>query len=1595
MILKNIYSYFFSKKYCLFIILLSIIFFYSNAKITIGNYPTCKILNNGKYLVISSTNITTTDSSFTSIINNMNFNSTIYNTLDDIYSTTIAQFSKEDNGYIIAIIKNDLYIFTDNGKYIKNVEDISFIEINQIYNIIPFGHLEKEYYFYIIYSNETTDYNTYNKLIFIKCIFNSLLNTIDFEDSISYSIKVNGNLFSFYSFSCKLMKYNNNKVINCIYGDYNNFISTVFDVNSNINNITEIQTNISNIGGQYFNMEVLPDEKEVSVLCSFRPGGYFHCLIYNITDNSFKNDSLITDSGCSTLLTSLIIEYFYETEEILIGCYGNSLDMYINTFSKKSGFGTSQKIEKAINKDSGQISKGSFILSSNQNKYSIFTVIDEVLYLENIDGLNVEIINPQTDEITSSIICNNNYYYNYQKTECINYIPDGYYCNNTEPRTIDKCHNNCKTCNKGPTTNNNNCLSCKDSDAIYFDLGNCTSNCNFGYYNVNNVNYCKCSFDIKCNNCTYESYTNDLCISCNMEDGYYPKKNDPNNIDTYINCYNKSTISEGYFLNYTSNRYEPCYSTCKNCSEYGNDIDHKCIECKSEYEFKNDFENNSNCYQKCVYNYFYDSNNIYQCTSNNSCPEDYSKLISLKKRCIDDCSKDNIYKFEYNNECLEQCPSETHTTTDNLYKCEDNLNCHLKNLYYNYEQTSCIDFIPDGFYYNNNTLKTLDKCHDNCNTCNTGPTSDNNNCLTCKNTGTIYFDLGNCRSNCSNGFFIEESIKKCKCTNNISCYFCNYESIQNNQCVSCNFEDGYYPKSNDNNNIYPFFNCYKNLEGYYLNNQTYEPCFSTCKYCSGFGNEINNKCIECISTHEFKNDFENDNNCYQKCKYNYYYDSNNTYQCTSEDYCPTNYNKLIVAKTRCIEDCKNDNIYKFEYNNYCYEKCPSGTLPSSNNTYLCDTVKIIEENSEECKLDHKELNFYKKEISINDINILTEEYVNQFGFSNNFVSKYDNFFYSIYTYKNITCLKTTIEKAPQIDFGECYEKIKKNYNINDDLIITIIVIKSDKQDSKSSTKYTFSNPETGKVLLNISEICDDDIIIIQEDLISLIEVLDDKKEEYIIKLTSQGIDVFNISDEFYNDLCYHFESPNGKDVPMKDRIASFFPNITLCDRGCEIKGVDLETMKVKCTCTFNDLINNELMDNVYGQSISEIISVVSSFNINVVKCIKDLFNKDNFVKCIGGFIILGLLFGKIICIFTFIFKGFYYIRKFVFSLTESFLRYSQQKIIKNQPPIKKRNIDNKNNKGIKNENNPKIFKKIKINSAKNIRIFENNANNSLVKFIQFNKNKVVRKNKKHNTIKHDIFNLRSLITKKDNNVNDKNEKINIKSIKEYLSPPLDETDFDDILNKDKRTFCIFFCEKFKKNQIFINAFCINEIMRPRSLKLLMIIMTFELYFVINALFYNEEYLSKLFNSTEKETFFSFIPRRFNQFVYTSVVSKIISYLMGYFFIDKDKLKRIFKKNKEDNIKLNYELSKLVKDIKNRFIGLILMTIFLSLICFIYISCFNIVYPCIRIEWIKSSLFILILMQFLNFLFTFYISCLRFIAIKYNSSKIYKLYLWLD
>jgi len=126
-----------------------------------------------------------------------------------------------------------------------------------------------------------------------------------------------------------------------------------------------------------------------------------------------------------------------------------------------------------------------------------------------------------------------------------------------------------------------------------------------------------------------------------------------NNLD-YYDCYKSP---EGYYLDNEILIYKLCYQSCKKCDKSGSETEHNCLECKSGYNFEIIFDAYKNCYNTCLYRRYYSENdNKIYCTINMECPINYNKLIEDKKECISDCSKDNLYKYEFKNKCYTECP---------------------------------------------------------------------------------------------------------------------------------------------------------------------------------------------------------------------------------------------------------------------------------------------------------------------------------------------------------------------------------------------------------------------------------------------------------------------------------------------------------------------------------------------------------------------------------------------------------------------------------------------------------------------------------------------------------------------------------------------------------------------------------------------------------------------------------------------------------------------------------------------------------------------------------------------------------------------------
>ena len=215
-------------------------------------------------------------------------------------------------------------------------------------------------------------------------------------------------------------------------------------------------------------------------------------------------------------------------------------------------------------------------------------------------------------------------------------------------------------------------------------------------------------------------------------------------------------------------------------------------------------------------------------------------------------------------------------------------------------------------------------------------------------------------------------------------------------------------------------------------------------------------------------------------------------------------------------------------------------------------------------------------------------------------------------------------------------------------------------------------------------------------------------------------------------------------------------------------------------------------------------------------------------------------------------------------------------------------------------------------------------------------------------------------------------------------------EFDDAIVKDNRKFCEFFYETIKEKQAIANTFCAVDVLKTRTMKLIIFILNIILYLIVNGIFFSENYVSEVYNLEGEEGFFDFLPRSINRFVYTTVVSLIVGFIVGCFFFEEKKIKGIFIREKDDRITLKGEIVALLREMQKRYLIFVIIVFIILIVALYYLLCFNYVYPYMQIEWIKSSIVIMIILQIISLLTCIFETIFRFLSFRYKSERIYKL-----
>ena len=830
--------------------------------------------------------------------------------------------------------------------------------------------------------------------------------------------------------------------------------------------------------------------------------------------------------------------------------------------------------------------------------------------------------------------------------------------------------------------------------------------------------------------------------------------------------------------------------------------------------------------------------------------------------CFPDTTEIDGYYIDYNESKYKKCP-------EFCLKCKNSTICIKCKKGYPYFNFQCFSHCPNKTHLNEegnlcicnnkfyvddyNITNCLNK-EENCNDEYPFLLQKNGECLKECNNELPYSFNNICYNKCPNNSIAIDDSKICEC---------EYKFYEENNKLFC------LNKNDECNEKYPYliFNkskCVKScneLNPYIFNNQ----CLSTCD-----GNKINSI-----------------DNKYCICKFNYYIKNLFNYCLNENEKCPEEF--LNLYNNKCVNNCPEDYLsfnYKcikncpenyYEFNLTCVQTCPKNYYKTIKRK--CESVDCLERDINENILLIHENNY--------------EDFIgkNTCDFNN---KNYKYFIAEIYD-SNI--ILNNFNNKTSLDLTECEKILKKNYNITENISLTIFKIDYYFEDTSiPKMEYKIYNNDK---LLNLSY-CENISIRISKPV--NLEKLNIDISKFNETLNYPEIDIFDINSIFFNDICSMFTSSNKTDVPLNDRKKDYFQNVSLCDEGCIYDSFNKTSFKVNCVCGNTQLKKKKIEDNINN--------LFSNSNLKVLKCISLYLTSKSYFNNFGSFIFKTAEFFEIILVFLTLIKGY---SPIIYSLN-----------------INKNNINFKNNKNINNfiNNNPPK----KNNNFFSVKNFNNNKYKSQIKNVIIYKDINVFEDSLNSS--KNIF-----VTNKEKNVLNKN--------KIFTNEEINNLNYDNSLLIDNRNFLKIYYSFLEYSQLIIFTFITNTDFNLRQIKISLFIFSFILFLTFNTLFFTDESMSHIYKQGGSFDFIYNLPKT----IFSGVCCGVINFLLKFLSLSQKDIEKLNKINKKDKIR---EINKFKKYWYCKIIFFyILIFIFIELFQ-IYVGTFCTIYKNTQKHLIKST-----------------------------------------
>ena len=264
--------------------------------------------------------------------------------------------------------------------------------------------------------------------------------------------------------------------------------------------------------------------------------------------------------------------------------------------------------------------------------------------------------------------------------------------------------------------------------------------------------------------------------------------------------------------------------------------------------------------------------------------------------------------------------------------------------------------------------------------------------------------------------------------------------------------------------------------------------------------------------------------------------------------------------------------------------------------------------------------------------------------------------------------------------------------------------------------------------------------------------------------------------------------------------------------------------------------------------------------------------------------------------------------------------------------------------------------------------------NPIKKFNKINKKIEISRNKSENNNNINIYSINEK-----NNLKNNNKTIKLMN-NEKKDFEINSLEYGEALKLDERNYFQYYIYLIKYNHPIMFSFGSYNDYNSRIIKIFLFFFSLSSDLTINALFFNDNTMHKVYRDKGKYNLLFQIP----QILYSTLISRVIDTLIKYFALFQDSIVELKQEKGKNNIKKKY--ARILNIIKIKIILFFVLAFIILLFFWYYIACFCGIYVNTQIHLIKDSVISLIVSLIFPFIINLIPGIFRISALKIEKSS---------